>query len=129
MKILVIDDQRIFNFPEAVHCTTMQDGLRELYENGPWDEVWLDHDLGAESEGSGSDIVRRILDREPTVATYIVHSMNPVGNQYMVNSLRDAGFDVRIIMWTKATMDVLLDYKAMEKAGRDPLYAGPMRGT
>ena len=100
MRVLVIDDQRIFNsFPNLpnprvedviVHETTSQDGLRTLYEEQPWDEVWLDHDLGMDSVGSGSDIVNAILDPRRflvDVGKFYVHTMNPVGKIYMSRAL------------------------------------------
>lgn len=99
MKILVIDDQRIFkSFPSigeitqydtVVHATTSQEGLEELLR-GSWDEVWLDHDLGMESEGSGYDVVMGLLGNEgplPKVGRVYVHSMNPVGSARMVAAL------------------------------------------
>jgi hypothetical protein len=44
-RILAIDDERPCKGANIV-ARTYEDGLKAL-ELGPWDELWLDHDLGA----------------------------------------------------------------------------------
>ena len=44
-RILAIDDERECKGANIV-ARTYEDGLKAL-ELGPWDELWLDHDLGA----------------------------------------------------------------------------------
>jgi hypothetical protein len=117
MSILVIDDQRIFNFPDAVHVTTSQEGIK-LLDSQEWDEVWLDHDLGEDSEGSGSDIVRHIVATRPSVDFFVVHSMNTVAANY--KAMR--------FFWSQNAIVQILDSDAMEKHGRNPFYQGPKRG-
>src|SRR5574338_63724 len=100
-RVLVIDDQRIFaDSPDTewTHETTSQEGIDALVVGGPWDEIWLDHDLGMESYGSGydlvSELVRSLQADEVSVSEVVtpdgqiwVHSMNPVGADRMVAAL------------------------------------------
>lgn len=135
MKILVIDDQRIFDFglkgrtDTVVHCTTTQAGLQYLYNLQPWDQVWLDHDMGLESEGSGTDLVKRIenddkldIEPKPDVGRFFIHSFNPVGSEVMLRVLGSLGYNVQRI-----DPSDLLDYDAMKEKGRNPNLAGPRR--
>lgn len=55
MKRLAIDDRRIFR--EAYQCLGGYEGLQKLKEGGPWDELFLDNDLGM-GELEGIDIAR-----------------------------------------------------------------------
>ena len=120
---LVIDDQRIFR-GDFVHATTSQEGI-ELLHSQEWDEVWLDHDLGSDSEGSGSDIVRNIVATHPQVELFIIHSMNPVAAERMLSDIVKAGYPAIRVIWSKQLLNDLLDNKAMEEKGRNPFYAGP----
>lgn len=126
MKVLVIDDQRIFKGEDIQHVTTSQEGIALLDENTIWDEVWLDHDLGSDSEGSGSDIVRHIIATRPQVRLFCVHSMNPVAAEYMVSDLTHAGYPAIRFLWSQNQIKELLDEKAMEERGRNPFYRGPV---
>lgn len=129
MKILVIDDQRIFNFPNVIHCTTSQAGLEYLYNLQPWDEVWLDHDMGMDSYGSGSDLVDLIEEShetgeepKPDVLRFYIHSFNPAGSEYMLRVLKKLGYNAERIDPSE-----FLDYEAMKEKGRNPNLAGPRR--
>ena len=63
MRILLVDDLRkpryvemIKNYmdneqAEVVHAKTYKEGLKEIDENGPWDLLVLDNDLGGFKEG------------------------------------------------------------------------------
>ena len=128
-RILVIDDQRIFKDREGaeiVHETTSDEGFITLVMEGPWDEVWLDHDLGMESSQNGyemvMDVVEGLVDSAPLeIGRVYVHSMNPVGADRMVAALRPF-FDVVRIDPTP-----YLDFEAMYAENRDPYFAGPRR--
>jgi hypothetical protein len=128
-KILVIDDQRIFKDredAEIIHETTSDKGFITLVMNGPWDEVWLDHDLGMESSQSGyemvMDVVSGLEDGTPLeIGKVYVHSMNPVGADRMVQALTRY-FDVARIDPTP-----YLDFDAMYAQDRNPYLAGPRR--
>lgn len=93
MKILVVDDERTLSKLEgAVYARTLLDAQAE-YLLGPWDEIWLDHDLGPEED------IRpfvRLLELAGTLSAAIPHplprirvlSMNPVGAQFITDSLQ-----------------------------------------
>lgn len=134
MRALVVDDQRIFaEAPDYVwtHATTSQAGLHAL-RNGPWDEIWLDHDLGIDSFGSGYDLVMSVIDAldnrtmrpgdilSPDGQIW-VHSMNWSGAERMVQAL------TRYFKVARIDPTPFLDYNAMYSQGRNPYLAGPRR--
>ena len=135
MRALVVDDQRIFaEYPDYVwtHATTSQEGIEYLVVSGPWDEVWLDHDLGMESEGSGYDLVQELVmafengDLRPTDVLapdgrVLVHSMNPAGAERMVQAL------TRYFQVARIDPTPYLDFNAMYSQDRNPYLAGPRR--
>ncbi len=88
-SILVVDDERSFDprrlnlerTDRLVHARSSREGLRWL-DRGPWDELWLDHDLG------GADttmpivalLEQRIHEGEAIpLRRVVVHSSNPAG--------------------------------------------------
>jgi hypothetical protein len=82
MRRLVIDDLRVFAF-DAVYARSSVAGVGALYDE-PWDEVWLDHDLG------GDDTIMPVVDtlvfaarfREPfDIGTIVIHTSNPPGRK------------------------------------------------
>lgn len=135
MKALVVDDQRIFapqDGYEWTHATTSQEGIDTLVVGGPWDEIWLDHDLGMESEGSGYDLVQELVmaledgDVAPDEilspgGQVWVHSMNPTGADRMVQAL------TRYFSVARIDPTPFLDFKAMYAQDRNPYLAGPRR--
>lgn len=92
-RILFIDDER--EMACATIARTSQEGL-DLLRSGTWDEVWLDHDL------SGEDTTLPVVDwlsesayfDRPVVPVVYVHSMNPIGADTIVRSLRRYGYQV-----------------------------------
>ncbi len=70
-----------------------------------WDTVYLDHDLGGEifvdakEKNSGSEVVRFIVDKRPSIGKIIVHSLNPVERKNMVMGLLKAGYVAKAIPW------------------------------
>ena len=83
IRILAIDDLR--NFKQATATArTYEEGIRMLIEEGPWDELLLDHDLGDELTKTGYDILcfleenPKLLPRKTTLVT-----ANPVGRMRM----------------------------------------------
>ena len=101
MKILAIDDVR--DFPQAwITARTYKMGLRCLRDMGPWDELRLDHDLGAVhmsyndtgKEMTGYDIclfLEENLDHRPRVIVLV--TSNPVGKKKMETSLASMGYE------------------------------------
>jgi len=134
-RILVIDDQRIFDPGKlskasdlyVVHCTTSDEGFVTLVTNQPWDEVWLDHDLGLDSTQNGYEMVMDVIDAIESegakldVKQFWVHSMNPVGARRMVLAL------TRYFKVARIDPTPYLDFDAMYANDRDPYLAGPMQ--
>ena len=99
MKILVIDDVRVMDF-ECEYARNSQEGAYKLAFNGPWDEVWFDHDLG------GDDTTRSIVIglesaammnmKIPKIGKCIVHTSNSSARNWLVDGLKNAGYEVFI---------------------------------
>jgi hypothetical protein len=107
-RILFLDDdpERAFAFlevyPDAVWVQTVQECLGRLEE--PWDEVYLDHDLGGEifvdlnREDCGMAVVRWLClaPRDHLKATrFVVHSHNESAAWLMVVHMQAVGFVAR----------------------------------
>jgi len=60
MRSLLIDDCRSFSV--SVIARNYFEGVRQLQLNGPWDHLYLDHDLG----GMGNDSFCPVKNREMT---------------------------------------------------------------
>lgn len=140
MRILIIDDGRVIRGLDG-HSVTYARGLttgRELlFDQGGWDEVWLDHDLGYEGwneethqpiEETIRPLVREITqrlcdaiedkpDREPEalVHTFVVITDNPAGRRWITDEL-SAVWPVRQER-PACTFD--WDAKANERAARE----------
>lgn len=106
-RLLAIDDCR--ELPDAhVLCRTFDDGIKALDFLGPWDELWLDHDLGAlmTSNGDGCKVVEWLNEhKEKYPDTIIVITGSPAGFDRIVGALRDGGVMEQHInrhsLWTK----------------------------
>lgn len=104
-RILIVDDVReIDHFPPRLAMASIvrdAECAMALFFEIEWDEVWLDHDLGLESE-DGTYIVNEIdkymhvlknewpfdLDKPIVrVKKFYLHSSNPVGAQRMYDVL------------------------------------------
>ena len=81
-RILVIDDRRTMRFA-ATYARSAAAGLAAL-SSGPWDEVWLDHDLGPgpDIRAVVREIERRVYADAPFEIGHIfVHTSNPAGRR------------------------------------------------
>lgn len=81
MKVLLIDDMR--NGVMDRIARTFDDGIKALKEEGPWDLLYLDHDLGeADPAKTGYDIMC-FLEANPELLPKQIKcvSSNPVGRQ------------------------------------------------
>jgi hypothetical protein len=58
MRILLIDDLRTFNGIDVI-ARNYYEGIRQLEINGPWDMLYLDHDLGGARNNSYSTDLNR----------------------------------------------------------------------
>jgi CheY-like chemotaxis protein len=95
MKVLLIDDQRTpvliksqYDIQVTSVATDYNEGIRALKEDGPFDLLLLDHDLGSYNEDgremTGTDIMQFLLENPIylPIDIYVV-SANPVGAQRM----------------------------------------------
>ena len=81
MRILVIDDLRTFEVAET-HARNYDDGIDQLANNGPWDSLYLDHDLG---DGPSGYNVLCWLELHPNFlpGEIVLVTANPVGRDRM----------------------------------------------
>jgi hypothetical protein len=103
MKILVIDDERIFPFShedDVTYARTSAEAIHHL-AIGTWDEVWFDHDLGGDDTGMKVvEWMEQINHTRPGIwhrqvgkrgGRFYVHSMNSVAAPIMRSILKDFG--------------------------------------
>lgn len=87
---LVIDDRRTFPNVEGIETVHRRDafsGLDSLYDEGPWDEVWLDWNLGFTKFG-GEFIVEMLgADVPDNVGRFFVHTSDGRAGRKMVKRL------------------------------------------
>lgn len=106
MKIFVLEDnlQRIEQFRDyfatyrlmANYATSVQNAIRMFPRVNP-DVVFLDHDLGgqvyvdSDEPNTGYQFVKWLKENDPKwrARSYVVHSMNPVGVDNMIEELGD----------------------------------------
>lgn len=104
-RVLVIDDLRTMKF-EATYARTLGEGQR-LIASGPWDEVWLDHDLGSIRVGDEreSQTIRPLVRELELMAhegkvlpigKVYVHTMNGLGRAEIVAAL-SRFYNVRVV--------------------------------
>jgi hypothetical protein len=94
MLILVVDDRRTFTrLPtgaETIYARTVKEAL-EVLNNGPIDQLWLDHDLG-ENENIRSFVLQieeRAFNGEGyEIGSVVVHTSNPDGANWIMGGLR-----------------------------------------
>src|SRR6185503_5276221 len=114
MKILFLDDnkKRIEFFkqfnPDADIVENAQDCIKSLKENGIYDLICLDHDLGgevyvnSENKNTGMEVVRYLESKEyrkyyssnKVHGFIIVHTWNFKAGEEMVNRIRNVGYKV-----------------------------------
>lgn len=106
MSILFLDDDptrhaRIQPFiGDYVAAFTATQAIASL-TSGPFDCVFLDHDLGGEqivdSHGqkeTGYTVARWIAENGPTIGLVVVHSLNPDGAKNIATVLMGRGYSV-----------------------------------
>lgn len=103
MKILILDDDEMRHkhfkkelcFHDLTHVYTSKECIQKLSEE-TFDCVFLDHDLGGQQmvesgENTGYEVclwLRDNPDKRPK--QIIIHTMNPVGRQNMLNVLPES---------------------------------------
>ncbi len=105
-KILFLDDQEsrhnLFKNNtgsriEIISVYTARQAIEKLDKEGPFDTVYLDHDLDGvympSDEGSGYRVAEHIsyMDKEKRPSKVVVHSWNEEGAIKMVKLLKEAG--------------------------------------
>lgn len=103
IRVLVIDDQRSFKHTvhegiKVVYARTIDDAISLLppFNDEPWDEIWLDFDMGEKQ--TVYDLLKYSFFQEGEwwesfQGMFYIHSSNPVGSQMMVDMLHDFYFD------------------------------------
>lgn len=93
VKRLVIDDVRVFIFHVTHYARNNQDAMIAIRDMGPWDEVWLDHDLGSSFNENETIYPTLMMILEAAfygspfqLGTCYIHTDNPVGRD-MLNGL------------------------------------------
>jgi CheY-like chemotaxis protein len=111
-RVLFLDDSRErHDFVDALfrqvggegcsvrHCYRAADAVNALASEGPFDCVFLDHDLEqADPDETGMAVAAYIADhlpRDRAPGEVVVHSWNPTGALRMEQALREAGVPVR----------------------------------
>lgn len=82
MRTLLIDDIR--NLPADRVARTFEDGIEALKNEGPWELLLLDHDLGQEDGKDGTGIVNFLEQNTSCMPKEVrIVSSNPVGRNRM----------------------------------------------
>lgn len=91
VKRLVIDDYRTFGF-DAEYRRDVFSAYKAIVDEGPWDEIYWDHDMGM-WQGDTTIALARFLAVNPDLVggnpLMYVHSSNPVGAMNLLNTLSD----------------------------------------
>lgn len=84
MRTLLIDDMRQSHYITRT-ARTYDDGIKALTEEGPWNVLYLDHDLGETDPAKTGEGIMRFLEENPQYLPedIVMISSNPVGRQRM----------------------------------------------
>jgi len=94
-KRLFLDDERYPTHKSNwIIVRTVEDAKREVLQNGPFEFISFDHDLGEDL--TGYDFVKWLCEYDhdnnfkiiPKNFEYRVHSMNPIGKKNIENYLQ-----------------------------------------
>lgn len=107
----IFDDEILYGGDTVTQVTTPEDFLEALYNQGPWDRVWLDHDLGLDlyADGrarNGKTATLAIQEKffvdgiQPPAAEYSVVSMNSTRATEMADDLRATGANAALMSWS-----------------------------
>ncbi len=103
MRTLLIDDVRAEESVQAVISVIARDyweAIRQIDNNGPWDVILLDHDLGNfddnNKELTGRDVAEYIASLPETSHPRVVKviTSNPVGRENIIAALHKTNIDV-----------------------------------
>lgn len=122
MKILLLEDdikritefrQRFLSIPhKQIFYTDTAQTCIELLKSEEFDLIFLDHDLGGKvfvdinEKNTGSEVARYIsqnpLNSNPII---IIHTLNPVGGKYMIDTIGGRNTFYIPFIWTKKVFD------------------------
>lgn len=117
MRVFILEDdaERIAQFKlhldglDTVIAENIVDAAAVL--NGPWDYVFLDHDLGGkvfvapEDENTGSEFVRRYGDKLGE-ATVVIHSWNIYAAKGMYKTLKELELNAYIVPFGETVLQI-----------------------
>lgn len=88
VRRLVIDDIRVFKGDVTRYARTPQDAIEAIRDDGPWDEVYFDHDMGSSFDENITiyPVLMMILEAAFYGSPFqlgkcIIHTDNPVGRE------------------------------------------------
>ena len=102
MKILAIDDCRELSLAHVL-CRTVIDGLEALKHLGPWDQLHLDHDMGA--------IQRQFSETGRELTGYDVLNFLEINPQYIPKEIIIRTSNASVHQKMKQTAERLMEYK------------------
>ena len=100
-RIVLIDDLRSFvagRDAEVARSSAAGVVLLDTYQNRRLDQLWLDHDLGADDTiwPVVEVLERAAFEQRPfDIGLILVHSANPAGASKMMQALQRWGYNVR----------------------------------
>jgi len=114
MRILILEDteERIYKFKQKLsRCSVKitkdtKECIELLKSDGPWDYIFLDHDLSniyeKPGDGTGYEVAKFIADHpEVCPRRILIHTMNNIGAAAMLNVLGDVNIKATYILWEK----------------------------
>ena len=102
-RIVLFDDLRSFvdgRDAEVARSSAAGVALLNTYRGRRLDQLWLDHDLGADDTiwPVVEVLERAAFDEHPfDIGLILIHSANPAGASKMVQALRRWGYNVRSV--------------------------------
>lgn len=118
-RVLVLDDSdarlqwfslKLASCKTLYLCSTADNCIKTLVQSGPYDYIFLDHDLGVLDQygkppascGSGEQVAKHLADSGFLGSNVVIHSWNPTGAANMAKHLKGATvipfgqFDIQI---------------------------------
>ena len=106
MKILILEDdknridffKKHFNRHELIFVDSCRSALNNLY-NQKFDIVYVDHDIPSDNpNNNGYKLIKKVVESKlQKKASFLIHSMNPVGANNMLKTLQHNGYDAHWI--------------------------------
>lgn len=115
MNVFILEDnqERINKFHNKYPYANIVedvDTAKEILKNFKYDIAFLDHDLegkiyvDSNEYNTGMTLVKWIIENKIKIDTIVVHSCNVCAGDEMVFKLKDAGYNVQRIPFTKLVL-------------------------